>query len=122
MTDLLLVLPDFDTAAYSHIIPSLERALITASDILTLDSLDVAKRASVPSAEVRRLKDDLSTQLHGQLAQCHAKGLFDTDWALVSTLDPALDRLLGGGFPAGYLSEITGERYGSCPLPLYHVH
>lgn len=32
-------------------------------------------------------------------------------WSTISTLDPALDELLGGGIPTGYLTEITGERY-----------
>ncbi|KAL2020146.1 hypothetical protein VTK56DRAFT_8751 [Thermocarpiscus australiensis] len=30
-------------------------------------------------------------------------------WQTISTLDPALDRALGGGIPAGYVTEITGE-------------
>lgn len=114
MTDLLHVLPDFDTASYSHILPSLERALIVCNDILTLDPLDVAKRANVPSAEVRRLKEDVNGHLQSQLKLCHSVGFLTGDWAQISTLDPDLDAVLGGGFPAGYLSEITGERYAKC--------
>lgn len=34
-------------------------------------------------------------------------------WNAISTLDPALDELLGGGIPTGYLTEVTGERYKS---------
>ncbi|KAL2263574.1 hypothetical protein VTK26DRAFT_6135 [Humicola hyalothermophila] len=30
-------------------------------------------------------------------------------WQTISTLDPVLDRALGGGIPAGYVTEITGE-------------
>ncbi|GAB1313222.1 DNA repair protein rhp57 [Madurella fahalii] len=30
-------------------------------------------------------------------------------WQTISTLDPAVDRALGGGIPAGYVTEITGE-------------
>ncbi|KAK4098192.1 P-loop containing nucleoside triphosphate hydrolase protein [Parathielavia hyrcaniae] len=30
-------------------------------------------------------------------------------WHTISTLDPDLDRALGGGIPAGYVTEITGE-------------
>ncbi|SPQ27568.1 9a5af240-87a0-446f-9d5e-da31b4d12c8f [Thermothielavioides terrestris] len=30
-------------------------------------------------------------------------------WQTISTLDPELDRALGGGIPAGYVTEITGE-------------
>ena len=32
-------------------------------------------------------------------------------WNTISTLDPAMDALLGGGIPMGYVTEITGERY-----------
>ncbi|KAG7285184.1 hypothetical protein NEMBOFW57_009805 [Staphylotrichum longicolle] len=30
-------------------------------------------------------------------------------WQTISTLDPSLDEALGGGIPAGYVTEITGE-------------
>jgi DNA repair protein RAD57 len=30
-------------------------------------------------------------------------------WQTISTLDPELDRALGGGIPAGYVTEVTGE-------------
>ncbi|KAH6850870.1 P-loop containing nucleoside triphosphate hydrolase protein [Chaetomium sp. MPI-CAGE-AT-0009] len=30
-------------------------------------------------------------------------------WQTISTLDPDLDRALGGGIPAGYVTEVTGE-------------
>ncbi|KAK3901084.1 DNA repair protein RAD57 [Staphylotrichum tortipilum] len=30
-------------------------------------------------------------------------------WQTITTLDPALDRALAGGIPAGYVTEITGE-------------
>lgn len=30
-------------------------------------------------------------------------------WATISTLDPALDGSLGGGFPVGYITEVAGE-------------
>ena len=30
-------------------------------------------------------------------------------WRSISTLDPEMDRALGGGIPTGYISEITGE-------------
>ena len=30
-------------------------------------------------------------------------------WQTISTLDPVLDRALGGGVPAGYVTEVTGE-------------
>ena len=33
-----------------------------------------------------------------------------SQWGVVSTLDPAMDGLLEGGIPAGYVTEVTGER------------
>ncbi|KAJ4306954.1 DNA repair protein rhp57 [Collariella sp. IMI 366227] len=32
-----------------------------------------------------------------------------TQWHTISTLDPDLDRALGGGIPAGHVTEVTGE-------------
>lgn len=32
-----------------------------------------------------------------------------SQWGVVSTLDPAMDGLLEGGIPAGYVTEVTGE-------------
>lgn len=117
MTDLLQVLPDFDLKPFSHIVPSLEKACITSADLLTLEPVDVAKRAQVPPGEVRRLADELLRQLHEHFdaqdegtEEKPASQIEERKWAAVSTLDDGLDAALGGGFPAGYLSEITGER------------
>ncbi|KAG8625901.1 hypothetical protein KVT40_006302 [Elsinoe batatas] len=107
MTDLLNV--DFDTAAFSHVVPSLEKALISTNDLLTLDAVEVAKRASVPSAEIRRLKEELVLHLQSQLNQSHRQGLNSHAWSTISTLDEDLDSAVGGGFPCGHLSEVTGE-------------
>ena len=133
MTDLFRVVPHLDVSQYSHILPSLERAAITSSDLLTLDALDLAKRAQVPLTEVRRLSGDVLKALHADLEdQCHATADISikqdsneadrndnaavTDATAVplkiSTLDPTLDDILGGGFPAGRVIEVTGERYG----------
>lgn len=124
MTDLIQVLPDLDTQPYSHLLPSLEKALITTNDLLTLDALDVAKRAQLPPAEVRKLADYVLHALHLQLGvgeedhetsrvqeEQGRAGDSHPEWATISTLDDDLDVALGGGFPAGYLTEITGERY-----------
>lgn len=32
-------------------------------------------------------------------------------WNTISTLDPKLDAAFGGGIPAGYVTEVVGERY-----------
>jgi DNA repair protein RAD57 len=139
--DLLTILPDFNTKPYTHILPPLERRHITTVDLITLDYLEIAKRAHVPPADVRRLCADVVVGLHGDLgyqtnsvrarAVAHDGKYNNNDnqnggekvaggsrldlsrWNAISTLDPALDELLGGGIPTGYLTEVTGERYKS---------
>ncbi|KAJ9641884.1 DNA repair protein rhp57 [Coniosporium tulheliwenetii] len=127
MTDLLQVLPDFSTQPYSHILPSLEKNQVTTADLLTLDAVDVAKRAQVPVAEARRLTDAVLSALRGQLGlQPDAEGskkpiLASTGqelvgrWSTISTLDDGLDAALAGGIPTGYLIEVTGERQNTIP-------
>lgn len=139
--DLLSVLPGFATKSYAHILPPLERGKITTVDLITLDTLEIAKRAHVPPADVRRLSAHIVEALHGDLGfertrtDKTAAGEEEPDssinadavsfnlgpatklrparWNVISTLDSALDALLGGGIPTGYVTEITGERYGS---------
>jgi DNA repair protein RAD57 len=123
MTDLLQVLPDLDTRPYSHLLPSLDKALITTSDLVSLEPADVAKRAQLPPADVRRLTDAVVVALHRHLGFGgeEARGntflsasgdASDTErgWGCISTLDAKLDAALGGGIRAGYLVEVTGER------------
>ena len=121
MTDLIQVLPDLDTQSFAHILPSLEKAFISTNDLITLDAVDVAKRAQVPPNEVRRLADQIVHVLHVQLGVIDGedkgnKSAVTEEWATVSTLDEDLDAALNGGFPVGQLSEVTGER---CALSLY---
>ena len=131
MTDLLHVVPSFPTKSYTHLLPSLEKNLITTTDLLSLDALEIAKRAQLPLLDVRRLANHVLKELQSEL------GLGDVDeeesdgrrekvgrgtlrktgravverWTTISTLDEALDVALGGGIPTGYITEITGERY-----------
>ncbi|QDS76813.1 hypothetical protein FKW77_002653 [Venturia effusa] len=125
MTDLLIVLPDFETAKYSHLIPSLDKAHITTCDLLTLDAAHVAKRAQLPPAEVARLAEavlqalrndvDGFTSEHPKATRQEPKNasknaqLALREWRTISTLDDKLDLALGGGIPTGYMTEITGE-------------
>jgi len=140
MTDLLHVLPDFSSKPFSNLLPSLERSRITVADILTLDAIDLARRAQVPAREVRRLGDALLGALHIQLgldtalaAQAGAESAdtltqkkqkaeeqkslqksgadLEEEWNTISTLDDGLDAALSGGIPTGYVTEVTGERY-----------
>lgn len=131
MTDLLTVLPPFDPRPYTHILPSLEKALVSCSDLLTLDAIHVAKRAQVPPSEVKKLADALvhalsdepsgadppsgSGELHGDGERRNGtpfrSGEALLDQWIVSTLDDKLDIALNGGIHSGYLTEITGERF-----------
>jgi DNA repair protein RAD57 len=124
MTDLLQVLPDdFDTKPFSHLLPSLDKALVTTNDLLTLEAADVAKRAQLPAGELRKLTDAVVAALHRQLglggdeplanaflSASNDPAQSETAWSCISTLDEKLDAALGGGIPPGYLVEVTGER------------
>lgn len=141
--DLLSVLPGFATKPYAHILPPLERGKITTADLITLDTLEIAKRAHVPPADVRRLAARIVEALHrdlgfertqtdiGTAGDEEPSSSISTDavtlslgpatklqpsrWTAISTMDPALDALLGGGIPTGYVTEVTGERYVEAP-------
>ena len=133
MTDLLSTLPDFSTAAYTHLIPSFEKNGITVADLLTLDPIEIVKRCPLPLLDVRRFvkdviralqkdigirdasyttSDDLWAQqdqqeVPGPVQACrHTMGR----WSAISTLDDTMDMALGGGIPTGYVTEVTGER------------
>ncbi|KAL8991634.1 MAG: hypothetical protein Q9169_007799 [Polycauliona sp. 2 TL-2023] len=131
MTDLLHTLPNFPTKQYTHLIPSLEKSLITTTDLLTLDPLEVAKRAHLPLLDVRRLANHVLASLQSQLgvndgaevlrryedqprledaSSLKASGRTILEkWSAISTLDPLLDDALGGGIPTTYITEVTGE-------------
>ncbi|RMZ72843.1 dna repair rad57 [Pyrenophora seminiperda CCB06] len=119
MTDLLQMLPDFDQSPYTHLVPSLDKALITTNDLLTLDAGEVARRAQVPAGEVRKLADGVVGALLrdvgvGEFLAPSSKKDDEKEkekdaWRCISTLDEGLDAALAGGIPRGYLVEITGE-------------
>ena len=123
MTNLLTVLPELDTQPYSHILPSLERALISTADLLTLDAFDVAKRAQVPPGEVRKLAAALIDGLHAATPSSRtgvnatqtrsggtSKAADSGHQRSISTLDTGLDAALNGGVTVGQLTEFVGER------------
>ncbi|KAF2688629.1 P-loop containing nucleoside triphosphate hydrolase protein [Lentithecium fluviatile CBS 122367] len=129
MTDLLQVLPDLDTRPFSHLLPSLDKALVATNDLVVLEPADVAKRAQLPPADVRRLADAVVLALHRHLGFGAEEAARGSDkaflsasesasgdapapehrWGSISTLDEQLDAALGGGFRSGYLAEVTGE-------------
>ncbi|RDW76656.1 putative DNA repair protein (Rad57) [Aspergillus mulundensis] len=130
--DLLSILPDFSIKSYSHIIPPLERSRINTVDLISLDTLEIARRAHVPPADVRRLANQVIKALHQDVGfeeaprpeQEQPNSSPDSDlpliagprtnlnlsqWCTISTLDPTLDTLLNGGIATGYMTEVTGE-------------
>lgn len=127
MTDLFDTIPDFPIKPYTHLLPSLEKHLVTTSDLLTLDATEIAKRAQLPLLDVRRLTNHVVSILQRQLGlgvipdtgDQQQEGEFlrksgneiSSQWDTISTLDDSLDTALGGGIPTGYLTEIVGERY-----------
>lgn len=124
MTDFATVLPAFPTDQYVRLIPSLERNHITTTDLLTLDCVEIAKRAQLPLLDLKRLSSAILQALQVDLglpgsenaAESQASTLKRSgedvlnSWSTVSTLDDELDRVLGGGIPTGYITEVTGER------------
>lgn len=139
MTDLLHTIPDFPTKLYTHLLPSLEKNLITTTDLLTLDALEVAKRAQLPLLDVRRLSNHVVAILQGRLGlktdnapvyQSAGQGQPEygslkergneatVQLSRISTLDPCIDAALGGGIPTNYITEITGER---CSIQLFNL-
>ncbi|KAF2118986.1 P-loop containing nucleoside triphosphate hydrolase protein [Lophiotrema nucula] len=123
--DLLHVLPYFDTRPFTHLLPSLDKALITVNDLLTLEAADVGKRATLPVGDLRKLVDAVALGLHRDLGfggeETHSTGFLsalgnarapDVGGGRISTLDEKLDQALGGGVPPGYLVEVTGESGG----------
>jgi len=121
MADLIDILPDFPLATFSHLLPSLSKKLITTSDLLTLDAQEIAKRAQVPPGEVTKLSNALVEALQLQYTSSLPNGAStfseenskdaENKHGKISTLDDILDVTLGGGIPAGFITEVTGERW-----------
>jgi DNA repair protein RAD57 len=105
MSDILQVLPHFSTSPFSHLIPSLDKAAVTTADLLCAPPVDIARRAQVPSNEVAKLINALIEALHKDVQENKLP-----PWTCISLLDDVLDEALGGGFPVGYVTEVTGER------------
>jgi DNA repair protein RAD57 len=128
MTDLSIVLPEFATQRYARLIPSLEKNLVTTTDLITLDAVDIAKRAQLPLLEVQRLCSAVLQVLqcdlgigqaintgnrseHGSSALRKTGDKVIKSWDTIGTLDEDVDNALGGGIPTGYITEVTGERW-----------
>lgn len=110
MTDLLQILPAFPTPAYARLLPSLEKAHVTTSDLVTQDVAEIAKRARIPLLDLKRLCDAVLQALQSDVQADKLVG------GNISTLDDVFDEALGGGIPTGYVTEVAGERYLFAPI------
>ncbi len=139
MSDLVQVLPDFPIGQFGGLLPALERHGVSISDLLTLDAAEVGRRTGLPLLDIRRLAGAVLDTLHADLGVSdrpagarggvagqqqqppqqpppppplllrHGPADLAARWATISTLDADLDGALGGGIPAGCITEITGE-------------
>ncbi|KAI1405499.1 DNA repair protein RAD57 [Hypoxylon fuscum] len=135
MTDLSRILPDFPIGRYASLLPTIEKHGITTADLLTLQVTDIGKRTQLPLLGIKGLCRAVLEAIHVDLGvsdkqqqppQTEDKGkekrgaagsilkqtgteLLAKSCHYISTLDDELDRALGGGIPAGYVTEITGE-------------
>lgn len=130
MTDLLRTLPNFKlTPQRSSILTALETRHITTSDLLTLEPLELSRRAVVSLLDLRRFIQDVIEALHQDLLSPSGYGEVEGDrpggnemsygdsgftaWKnqrFLSTTDAVLDELLEGGIMTGGITEIVGER------------
>ncbi|MCJ1307342.1 hypothetical protein MMC25_000988 [Agyrium rufum] len=70
MTDLLQIIPDFpihDPKA-AHLISQCERHLLTTTDLLALDLVDVSRRTQIPFLDLQRFVSEIVARLQRQLA------------------------------------------------------
>ncbi|KAI0998097.1 hypothetical protein K3495_g10095 [Podosphaera aphanis] len=122
MTDLTTVLPSFPINNYVRLLPSLEKRMLTTADLLTLDSLEIAKRAHLPVLDVKKLCNDVHEALQASMGLTEDVRNFTgsvqlrktgeqvvESWSTISLLDADFDRALNGGIPTGSITELTGE-------------
>lgn len=147
LMDLLSILPDFPIKSYEHLLPLLEGNNISTTDLLTLDTIEIAKRTRVPLTDARQFTEQVIKALHQDVGfeqksagrdeqedganeditsnvdpteQSPFGKLDVSEWSSISTLDPILDDVLRGGIPTSYVTELTGERFthmNKVPVP-----
>jgi len=135
MADLIDVLPSYDLSPWRHLTYSLEKKGISTAELISLDPVETARKCPLPLKEVRRMAAAVTEALKAELARqsmpppARPQGQNDAGERpakklklehtesppkapqYVKTLDPRIDECLGGGFPAGSVCEIVGERY-----------
>lgn len=134
MADLIDVLPNYDLSPWRHLTYSLEKKGISTAELISLDPVEIARKCPLPLKEVRRMAAAVTDALKADLGRqsmpppARPQGQSDAgerpakrsklgpvespskELQYVKTLDPRIDECLGGGFPAGSVCEIVGER------------
>lgn len=134
MADLIDVLPKFDLKPWRHLTFSLEKKGILTAELMTLEPVEIAKKCPLPLKELRRfiaavvgaLQADVGFRRSRTPVRAEAEAVNEDGerprkkqkreetvklgLQYVRTLDPAIDAVLGGGFPTGRVTEIVGER------------
>ena len=133
MSNLSEILPDFNLGPFQHLLHSLQKNEITVADLLSLEPADVARKCPLPLLDIRHLANSVIEHLQRDLhmiarepstssellastngyqdAGSEAGGMPQLEEPkFISTGDPKLDCLLGGGLPTGYITEVVGER------------
>ena len=120
---------------------SLEKKGITTSELITRDAKILAKTIPLPLREVERMATAITKALHEDLGfntmppppvprrdgaepprkrqrtAPKASKAEDKKIQFITTFDANIDQLLGGGIPAGFVTEIVGERWAaSCVI------
>jgi DNA repair protein RAD57 len=73
------------------------------------DVSEAGPGAPGPNGEGRAVPEQSDAEQTPASALRSTAASLSTRWQTISTLDGGLDRALGGGIPAGYVTEITGE-------------
>lgn len=124
MSDLSDVLPRFDTHPYSHLLHSLQKNEVTVADLISFDPTEIARKCPLPLHDVRKLANSVIEHLQkdmniftipsgkDKIPSTTTNGYLSPNEGLdyISTGDVEADELLGGGIPAGYITEVVGER------------
>jgi len=110
MSDLILLgnLP----VPSSRVLQALDNASLTTVDLLMLDVFEIHRRTGLSVIDVQNLVRDVLAAL-ASATEGEAKTAVERErgFAFLTTGDKNIDELLGGGIPAGSLTEVAGERF-----------
>lgn len=67
MSDLLEVLPDFNTKPFTHLLHSLEKNNISVVDLISLEPKEIARKCPLPPVDVQKLRQALVLALQNDL-------------------------------------------------------